>query len=153
MIFSLISISSNILAADRMDTELKIGSEVTLLVSEKSYFTRRKGIDSLAGTIHTRDIAIHVDYGAYSPELTLPVEQQEYTKKQIFIDGLLATMLVYKTPKNQQHQNGPWYIGINFSNVRRSVIGSIRLTMYAWLQNEKQVDFVESVFKGIRFKH
>jgi hypothetical protein len=152
MMFSLIAISDNTLAADHIDTDLNIGREVSLLAPMQSYFSQHKGIDSLIGTIHTLEFNIHVDYGAYSANLKIPIEQKQFTRKEVIIDGLLANILVYKTSKNQQHQNGQWYIGINFPNVRDSVIGSIRLTMYAWLQNENQVKSVENIFRSIHFK-
>jgi hypothetical protein len=129
---------------------LDVGGKFELKAPPGSAYVPRRGIDSSVGRIETPDFTLDFDYGAYSGPLRPSPEARQYQARQVEIDGKAATIVTAFAPGLSADR--PYFIGAHFPNLKRSVIGPIRLTMTAWVRAPKNFEAIEAVFASIRFK-
>jgi hypothetical protein len=122
-----------------------------LSVPAQSYFSDGKGTDSLIGDIQTPDYMVSVDYGLYSPPISVPNTVQRQQIQTVVIDNRPATLVIYQDASKQQQAKNSWFIGVHFPKVHDSVVGAVKLTMHSWLQTEQQAQQVKVVFNSIHF--
>jgi hypothetical protein len=129
---------------------IEVAEKFTLKAPPGSAHVPGRGIDSLIGKIRTPGFTLDFDYGAYSDSLKTQAAYQQYSVREMQIDGKAARIVTAFAPGKSADR--PYFIGVHFPNLGRSVIGPIRLTMTAWVKAPKEFEAIEALFGTITFK-
>ena len=108
------------------------------------------GIDSQAGTLSDSKLQISYDYGAYSDTLTSVEGAVAFKERTGFVDGL-ASRFVSFTRLDTRGQNQACE-GVHVPLVRKSAIGSIKLTMLLCGDAKKVRATADKLFASIKFQ-
>lgn len=130
--------------------KLVVQGKFELMAPPGSKYVPRQGIDSAVGRVETPDFTLDFDYGAYSDPLKPRSGFLQYRSREVTVDGKAARIVTAFSPEHSADR--PYFIGIHFDNLKRSVIGPVRLTMATWVGTPKAYKTIESVFGTITFK-
>ncbi len=129
---------------------VEVGNIFSLKAPPGSRFHEGAGSDSIVGTIDAPDFKLSFDYGVYSSPLTKEEFYNNYKSKEIEIDGIAARIVTASNAK--QSIEHPYLIGVHFPQIKESLLGSIKLTIYCLLESEESYATVEKIFHTIKLK-
>ena len=129
---------------------LDVGDKFVLKAPPGSAHVPGQGIDSFVGKIGTPGFTLAFDYGAYSDPLKAQGAYQQYRVRQTQIGGKAARIVTAFAPGLSA--DWPYLIGVHFPNLKRSVVGPVKLTMSGWVKAPKDYDTAETMFGTIVFK-
>ncbi len=109
-------------------------------------FTPGKGTDSFIGSF----FKLSFDYGAYSNSLSDLSGDAEYKTHSVLIDGKAANIVTAYAPRFSTDR--PYFIGVHFPEIRKTVVGSTRLTVFGLLETADSYAVIEKIFSTIQFK-
>ena len=130
--------------------EVSAGSTFSLMAPAGTKYRPAKGIDSMIGTFVTPGFEMSFDYGGYSDPLNAEAGDKGYTARDLPINGKVAKLVTAYSP--QRSPDRPYFIGVHFSDLEKSAIGSIKLTISSNLKNKNDYATLETIFRTIRFK-
>jgi len=129
---------------------VEVGNIFSLKAPPGTLFNEGAGSDSIVGTIDAPDFKLSFDYGVYSSSLTNEDHYKNYKSKEMQIDGV-AARIVTANNANQSIENS-YLIGVHFPQIKESLLGSIKLTIYCLLESEESYATVEKIFHTIKLK-
>lgn len=129
---------------------LSADGKFELMAPPGSAYVPLRGIDSFVGRIKTPRFMLAFDYGAYSDPLKPRNGYQQYRVRDVQIDGKRARIVTAFAPGLRADR--PYFIGVHFSNVKRSVVGSVKLTMSGSVAMPQDYKAIEALFGTIEFK-
>lgn len=126
------------------------GSEFDLMAPAGTEFHPAEGIDSFVGSFEAPDFKLSFDFGRYSNPLNDLSGDAKYEIRNVLIDGKAANIVTaYSSRFSTDH---PYFIGIHFPEIKKSVLGSTKLTVFSLLETADYYSVVEKIFKTIQFK-
>lgn len=127
---------------------LKLG-EFTLS-APTSMVLKAGGIDSQAGTLQDASHQLSYDYGAYSDPLKSVDGAVAFKERAGLVDGLTARFVSF----NQVNTNGKAQTceGVHVPLIRKSVIGSIKLTLLLCGDAKTTRATAEKIFASVKFQ-
>ncbi len=109
-----------------------------------------KGIDSFVGSIEAPDFKLSFDYGRYSNPLNDMSGDAKYEIRNVVIDGKAANVITAYAPRFSTDR--PYFIGIHFPEIEKTVVGATKLTVFSLLETADDYTVVEKIFETIQFK-
>ncbi len=108
-----------------------------------------KGIDSFVGSIEAPDFSLSFDYGRYSNPLNDMSGDAKYEIRDVVIDGKAANVITAYAPRFSTDR--PYFIGIHFPEVKKTAVGSTKLTVFSLLETADYYTVVANIFETIQF--
>ncbi len=157
LMFTLLMVLSACTVADENSSTVpdgwvtvEVGNIFSLKAPPGTVLHKGAGIDSIVGTIDAPHFKLSFDYGVYSGALTKEDYYKNYKSKEIQIDSVAARIV---TANNTNQSVGhPYLIGVHFPQIKKSSLGSIKLTIHCFLENEESYATVEKIFHTIKLK-
>lgn len=150
MALSACSVAENSSTAPDEWVTVEVGNIFSLKAPPGTQFHEGVGSDSLVGTIDAPEFKLSFDYGVYSSPLTKEEYYKNYNSKETEIDGVAARIVTASNTK--QSIEHPYLVGAHFPQIKESLLGSIKLTIYCWLESEESYATVEKIFHTIKLK-
>jgi hypothetical protein len=126
---------------------VEVGDIFSLAAPPGTLYHEGSGADSIVGTIAVQDLKLSFDYGVYSDPLNKDDFYKNYELEETQIDGIAARIVTAYNTGNNSH-----LIGVHFPNIKESLLGSVKLTIYSSLESEENYDMVEKIFRTIKLK-
>ena len=73
-----------------------------------------------------------------------------YEIRNVLIDGKAANIVTAYAPRFSTDR--PYFIGIHFPEIKKTVLGSTKLTVFSLLETADDYIVVEKIFRTIQFK-
>jgi hypothetical protein len=127
--------------------EVSAGGAFTVMAPRGTLFERTPGIDSFTGVFNGPGFTVHIDQGAHADPLERDRRRAAFLSRDITVDGRPAKLVTARTPGVPR----PYFLGLHVPHVRRSVSGTIKLTLTCELQGPQDSAIVEAIYRSVRF--
>ena len=125
------------------------GDAYSLRAPTGTTYRAGQGIDSLVGAFKGPSVDVSSDYGLHSNPLTEWQSRAQYQERAVEVDGRPAKLVTAYAPELVADK--PYLIGIHVPEVKRSLLGAIKLTLTAGVASVEQYATIERIFASIRF--
>ena len=129
--------------------EVSAGSEFSLMAPAGTKFIKREGIDSFVGEFDGPGFKLQFDYGAYSGSLEDDGNAQNYAAENLPVRGKQARLVTSYSP--HRSDDFPYFIGMHFADLGETVIGTRKLTIYAWVKSTDDYPLVREILGTVEF--
>lgn len=131
--------------------KINAGNVFSFMAPPDTVLIPGQGNDSFTGIIKSPKFKVTFDYGLYSNSLEKASEKlsDSYTTRKLLIDNREAILVTYIS--NEHPERESYFIGIHFPKIKRSTIGSIKLSMQCFLKNSQNKTTIEKIYKSIVF--
>ena len=142
--------------ADQLPTDIPpdwaetvAGNAYSLRAPAGTGYRPGQGIDSLVGVFAAPQFDLSADYGLYSETLTQGQGKAQYRERMVEVDGRPAKLVTAFAPELAADK--PYVIGLHVPDVKRSILGALKLTLMANVDPPDRFATVERIFSTIRF--
>lgn len=130
--------------------KVSAGREFDLMAPAGTEFHPSEGIDSFVGSFEAPDFKLSFDYGLYSNPLKDMSGDAKYETRIVLINGKAANVVTAYAPRFSIDH--PYFIGIHFPEIKTTVVGPTKLTVFSLLETADYYTVVEKIFRTIQFK-
>ena len=123
--------------------------EFHLMAPAGTEYRPGKGIESLVGSFESADFKLSFDYGAYSDALQHLRGDAGYAVRDIMVGGKPAKVVTARAPRLSADR--PYFIGIHFPEIKTTVVGPTKLTLFGLFETADNYPLIEKIFTTIRF--
>ena len=120
-----------------------------LLAPAGTKFLHDQGADSFVGNFDGPGFKLYFDYGAYSNPMLNDETMHNYETEKAIVQDKQARIITAYVPLRAD--KFPYFIGIHFPDLGKSVIGSKKLTLFAWVERTEDYALIKEILSTIRF--
>jgi hypothetical protein len=136
-------------AADDATWKLVDAGPFTLRAPRSMVLTQG-GTDSTAGSLAGEDVRLDYDFGPYSDPLRQGEDSSSYESRDGTVDGLPARFVNFTLPGKRAPARS--CTGVHVSQVRRSALGWLRLTVLACADEPQDLKPARAILATLRFR-